>query len=524
MTSFRSRTIGEYLQIIWRRKLLIVLTAIGMLTATFLLIERLPNIYESSATVVISGTQTERQSANSRVAATTERLNSRAFLEPIITRYDPYNSRGNVDSAIAQIRQNVKVDTTYRSDFPERLTIAYRHNDPGIANAVATDLVSAFGNMNEAMEKQAADTAGNLASEIETVENRLRGMGKLRAATAGRQSASGRAAGEMNAVRAQRIAAASSIDTLTDRQFALEQQVNEQKRQIDEQQKIAKLAPSDAKASGSYGVVLVRKAELEAQLKEYGNQYTAKNPKVIQTRTQLAEINHQLAQLNAGGDQTSAPANSAENRELRSMQRELARMQTDLTITNRELERKRSSAPGGAIQATASAPIRIPASIGGTEGGGEIQSDYETLRKRYDVLLNRQDQLERMQIASAGLAPGIFQIVDMPVESRVPVGPNRLKYRVYGLALALGVALLVAFVIEFPKLYSITDDRDVEYYLGVPVIALIPETVAPTAERRSRKLLLGRAVGVVLLTTLTSAVLLLMNYLQVFTQLVALVR
>src|SRR6266498_1047744 len=127
MTSFRSRTFTEYLEIIWRRKLLIFLLAMGMLISTFLVIERLPNVYESRATVVTSGALTDRQVVNARVAAATERLTSRAFLEPVINRYHPYNSGGNIDAAVAEIRKDVRVETTYRSDFPERLTVSYRH-------------------------------------------------------------------------------------------------------------------------------------------------------------------------------------------------------------------------------------------------------------------------------------------------------------------------------------------------------------------------------------------------------------
>src|SRR5512145_3130803 len=141
MTSFRSRTFTEYLQIIWRRKLLIFLLAAGMLISTFFVIEQLPNVYESRATVVTSGALSDRQAVNARVAASTERLTSRAFLEPIIARYDPYNSGGNIDAAVAQMRSDLKVDTTYRSDFPERLTISYRHTDPTLAKNVATDLI-----------------------------------------------------------------------------------------------------------------------------------------------------------------------------------------------------------------------------------------------------------------------------------------------------------------------------------------------------------------------------------------------
>jgi uncharacterized protein involved in exopolysaccharide biosynthesis len=504
MENFRSRTFTEYVQVIWRRKLLIFLISAGMMLSTYFVINGLPNVYESRATVVISGQLNERQAVNARVSAATEQMTSRAFLEPILERHSPYGARsGNLDAAIGQIRQNIKIDTFHRSDFPERLAIAYRHTDPGVAKAVATDLIAVFGRMNEAMEKQLADEKMSVASEIAEIEGRLREMGNQRAAA--RRRSAGRTSADVSDLRARRVAAASSIETLTDKKFALEQQIAEQKRQIAEQQEIVRLVPGDARATSSYGVLLVRKAELEAQLKEYATQYTDKNPKVIQTRNQLSEINHQIAQLN-GGNQNGAAINSAEARELRAMQRDLARLQTDLGITERALERKQKSEPNAAAVAFAPAPI---VSSADGETTPELQADYQILRARYDSLLHRQEQLAGTHVAMAGFDPGIFQVVDTPAVPQVPIGPNRLKYTMFALALSLGFALLVALAIEIPKLYSITDDRDVEYYLGVPVIALIPETVAPAREQS--RLLLARTVGALLTVGLISVIIMLLS-------------
>lgn len=505
MASFRSRTFTEYLQIIWRRKLVLFFIAAVMLISTFLVIDRLPNVYESRASIVISGKQNDRQEVNARVAATTERLTSLAFLDPIARRMDPYgNANKDINAAIGQMRKSIKVETNYRSDYPERMAVTYQHRDPAMAKAVAAELLAAFNNMNDAIEKQATEEASSVASQINEVENQLRDMGKLRAAVAARRRSVGSASSQMSAARAQRIAAASSIETLTDKQFALGQQIEEQKRQIAEQQKIVKAAPSDSRASSSYGVLLVRKAELEAQLKEYGTQYTDKNPKIIQTRNQLAEINNQIAQLSGGVGQDGVALNSAEARELRAMQRELTRMQTELAVTERELNRKKQAAPD--LPNAASIPAApIVASVPSGDAPPEMQTDYEALRKRYDALLDRQQQLEKQKIAMAGFDPGIFQIVDMPAEPRTPVGPNRLKYKMFALAFAFGIALLVTIALEIPKLYSISDDRDVEYYLGVPVIALIPEAVAPV-EGRSRRLLLGRTVGALVIALALAAV------------------
>ena len=152
-----------------------------------------------------------------------------------------------------------------------------------------------------------------------------------------------------------------------------------------------------------------------------------------------------------------------------------------------------------------------------------MQTDYETLRKRYDSLLDRQEQLARVQASAAGLDRGIFQIVDSPNQPQVPVGPNRFKYKMFALALALGLGLLIAILIEVPRLYSITDDRDVEYYLGVPVIALIPEAVSPV-DGQPRRLLVGKVVGVLILAGVICAALILLNYMQVFTHAAALIH
>jgi hypothetical protein len=62
--------------------------------------------------------------------------------------------------------------------------------------------------------------------------------------------------------------------------------------------------------------------------------------------------------------------------------------------------------------------------------------------------------------------------------------------------------LLVAASREFLRLLMINDDRDVEYYLGVPVLALIPETLTPFERGRRRRLLLLRWLGLGLLSAM----------------------
>jgi hypothetical protein len=83
--------------------------------------------------------------------------------------------------------------------------------------------------------------------------------------------------------------------------------------------------------------------------------------------------------------------------------------------------------------------------------------------------------------------------------------------------MAIFVGLMAAFVVEAPRLMMIQDERDVEYLLGAPVIGLIPETLTPSESRHNRKLILVRALGVLLLAAMLVPVLaILLKKFQVF--------
>ncbi len=520
MGSIRPRSVAEYAQMLWRRKLIFLSIAGATMIAAYIIISRLPDTFESKAAIVVTSKMDDRQSIADRVAAVRERLSSRALLESVAQRHLLASSSTNqsMDLAINRLRKDIKVETFMRGDFPERLSLTYKNDNPQVAKDVATDLVAVFGSMNEALEKQLADETENLNAELNDVETRLTQISQ-RSIYRG-SGGSSRPRIDLNAVRAERSAAQSSIETLTDKQFSLEREIAQQKQQIAEQQKIVKAAPSEARSSSSYGVLLVRKAELQAQIKDYTAQYTDQNPKVIQARAQLDEINRQIAQLSTEA-QGGGAANSTEARELRTLERELARMETELAITNRAIERKQqaiASSPTTRAAISSNVPtISTPVASTAAADAPVAGNNVERLKNRYDSLLRRQERLQNVRATAAGLDPGLFQIVDMPAVPEIPTGPNRLKLLGLALILALALGLAVVIILEIPKLYSIHDDRDVEYYLGAPVIVLIPETLTPSERGHAKRLLAMRVVGMLILTLIIIPVLIfLFSNLKVF--------
>jgi predicted nucleic acid-binding Zn-ribbon protein len=491
-----------------------------MLISSFFVIKGIPTLFESRALIVVYGNKYDDQTNGAQMAAVTEQVTSRSNLEALILKYNLYNlkSDAELEGAVDGMRKAVKLDTKNRGDrpgFPESFTLSYRHRDPATAKQVVTDLLSIFDRANDAAARQAADESIAVNAEIAKIEDQLSSVGRQRASASARAGAAGRYQGEINRIRAERSTVNQSVETLTDRQYALQLQIAEQKRVIAQQQEIVRSAPpAETRSNGSYGALVRRKAELEGKLADYQAQYTETHPRVVQTREQLAEINRRIAE-SGPGDQTRAVMTTPESQELRSLQRELTRLETELEVVRREIDRKRNSL--SQLPNVGSAPVTVAPSEGSASMYSGTQFEYEGLRTRYEALLKRQDSLHKSLSPTAGLGPALFQVVDQPNLPQMPAAPNRPILFLVALGLALVAGLVAVAIAEFPRLYLIQSESDVQYFLDVPVVALIPETVTPGARPPVNRSLVGRRATVFALgLALIPVLFFLLNFLGIF--------
>ena len=92
-----------------------------------------------------------------------------------------------------------------------------------------------------------------------------------------------------------------------------------------------------------------------------------------------------------------------------------------------------------------------------------------------------------------------------------------MKLQLIGLVIALALGLLAAIASQAPRLFEVRDDRDVNYYLGAPVIALIPESFTPVERGRQRTMTLARRGLLLLLgVVLVPGLILLLNQIGLF--------
>jgi uncharacterized protein involved in exopolysaccharide biosynthesis len=499
MASFRPRSLTDFGAILWRRKWLFLLIAAAMLQATYLVARTVPNLYEGRAQVaVVVKPGDDTGSLSTQITALQHRTLSRELLAPLISKQGLIKPGEDMDAAATRLRTAIKMDVKLRAfypEFPETITITYRHADPKVAHAVVTHILSHFINTNETLSKQAA-------VQVREVEQELSGLvGALSKITNERNAATkSPALAAVEDPRLLRRQLLSEINSLSDKQFMLERQLEVQQKQIAEQKTVAQTTPnaSGATATTSYGFMLAEKARLQAVIKDYRKQYTEDNPKLKQGLLQLSEVEQTIARLEKTGDGGATKLSGPEAQVLRSLEREAEKQQTEIELTKRNLEAKRME--------LSRVPTEVPEIFANANTSAEAQAtstaEYERLSKRYFWLLDRKDALAKAQ-ADLNEGPNItlFRLIDSAYVPDIPVAPNKLLLRLLCLGMALGTAILVVGFTEARNFFRIEDERDVEYFLGAPVVGLIPETLTPVENSRIRRQKLARVglvVGIVI--------------------------
>jgi uncharacterized protein involved in exopolysaccharide biosynthesis len=265
--------------------------------------------------------------------------------------------------------------------------------------------------------------------------------------------------------------------------------------------------------SAAYGAMLTEKSKIEADIQSYSDQYTDKHPKMIQLRNQLTEINHQINRLETQTGSTLPMSLTPEGRDLIAMRRDLKRMESDLEVTQRRLDRRNqqlSKMPAASERAAAAGPAPLLAR------NDVARAEYDNMVRRYTWLLEKQDSLLKLS-AARDPSQMMFYVIDKANMPRLPAAPNRMLLMLIALAAAGAFGLAIAFAVEAPRMFMINDGSDVEYFLGAPVLAAIPETLTPTERAGKRKLRLTRNVALLALAAILAPILvILLTYLNVF--------
>src|SRR5437879_8677187 len=187
----RNGTILDILPAIWsRRKWLAILAFAAPVSAAVSLIIFLPNIYRSTATVLVDRQQipeafvksTVTSALETRLHTISQEILSRSRLEDLINRFGLYadlRTRVPLEDVIARMRSDTKLDLKSVEARGQReatvaFTISYQGSDPSTVAAVTNTLASFYIEENlKTRERQATSTAEFLKVQLGDTKRRL---------------------------------------------------------------------------------------------------------------------------------------------------------------------------------------------------------------------------------------------------------------------------------------------------------------------------------------------------------------
>lgn len=496
----RPRKLIDYLEIIWKRKGTLFLMMTVMLIATFIVIKGMPKIYQSKATVIINKQDLpEELGSGPSFESVKSQLKSRSTSADIVTKHRLYPATKKLHDAVTQLESDVvwvEETAAYLSGKPVSIKLSFKYSEAATCEKVLTDLIGRFDDANRTISRMAASEANRITEEIGKIQSRLRVVAPrndLAMLESGMRSSM---AATSAITAAERRTVMSQIQELRDREYRLSGQIAEGRRLIGEQESIVRAQEGSVEFNNpAASALLLKRTELNAQLLQFRSQYTDRNPKVIGVQTQLDQVNRELELLKST-PKSAAAGPSAASMDLRRMKQELRNAETDLEVSKMDISRKERTVLG--MPTGGSLGIGIDSQTLASLSP-ENKSEYERLIAELNTLASKREGLFRLGDIGRSGNP-IFKIVERPIKPDAHIGPNRVYLMTVALGLSLIVALLTVFALEMPSIVLLNNERDVEYFLGAPVLAYIPETVTPLERTRYRRLSWARGLLFLLLT------------------------
>ena len=115
----------------------------------------------------------------------------------------------------------------------------------------------------------------------------------------------------------------------------------------------------------------------------------------------------------------------------------------------------------------------------------QLTRDYQTALEFYNQLLAKKNQSEMATDLERRQQGEQFRVLDPPNLPEKPTFPNRPLFAAGGFGGGLALGLMIALLLEFRD-KSIRTEQDVQLYLELPTLMLMPSVEVDESQRRER--------------------------------------
>lgn len=450
-------TFHDYLSILRRRALAMILVFGLVLTAAVVVAFSLPRIYESSATILVEGPQiqvpaSENAASQSRpeerVNLIRQRLMTRENLVRFAEQHQLFTENGkrvlSETDVVKAMRNSIQLDLVGGSAEPWAprpksisFNLTFRYGDPATALAVTRDLADFFLSSNRRDRvDQATRTTEFLGTEAQRVRKELESLEARIAVFKSQQSV---ASTESTALTQGSLQSMEADLRVVERDHRIAQS---ELRAVEVELAAAKrgvMAPGAVTSAGPSQT----EQELErarAQLASLRAVYSESHPDVRSLERRILGLEQAVAA--EGRVQTPSRTAARDQAELAvsrlTAQVEAARSRVDLLVDQQASLRASIAQFRGQ---TARAP-QVEQQLAG------LQRDYDAAKAKYEELRTQLLSAQVVENLEGGEQAERFTMLEPPLLPEYPIKPSRKKIVLAGAAAAVGAAAAIALLLE----------------------------------------------------------------------------
>jgi protein tyrosine kinase modulator len=475
-----------------RRKWLGVIVFLLPLTAATVMIMALPDLYESSALVVIERQQVPEAFVRSTVTSELEiRLHtmsqeilSRSRLESLVARmglYPDLKGPRSAEEAVDRMRRDIRLELRTADanrgstmSMTTSFTLSYRGKDPQTVAVVTNTLASFYIEENlKARERQATGTAEFLKVQLSDAKRRLDAqearMGELQR----------RYMGELPQQLQGNLATLDSLNA------QLRINSDNQVRLAERRDTVAGQLAQARLNSGGPEPDEVRLARLQQELISLRMKYTDLWPDIIRIKDEIERLKTDLAAPKPKPDPKAV--SGPPTPEVARLQDTLRSIETELKLAKQDEQRLRQGLTSYQTRLD-NAPKREQEYLDATRDYQSTKELYQNLTRKYDDSLLSESMEQRQKGEQ-------FRIVDSAMPSSTPAAPRRPRLLLAALALSFGLGAGSMVLMEVLDT-SFHSSRDLRAYTTVPILVNIPRILTEADARSGRWRFRLAAVGV----------------------------
>lgn len=471
----REFTPSDYLAMLRRHWVLILILALVGPGIGYGVSRYLPSRYKSSTLILVEQPSVpvefvkpvDTTDVNERLASMQQQILSRTRLEPIIRQYGLFQSDASsmsMDDLVARLQKAIEVtpvlpmEATHAANLPG-FFVNVTLPDPRLAQEVCTSITSMFIEENlKSRQSRSEETTQFLEQQLQDSKKNLDEQDSKLAAFQSRY---------MGSLPDEANTNINLLNNLTSQLDASTEAISraQQEKSLNQSMLSQQVAAWQATKTGQNpDTVQQQLTALESQLTSLQARYTDDYPDVIKAKADIAALKKKIAE---GGDQTVVEDKNPKVEPAQITQLRAVIRNDDQTISEKTKEqdqiRQQIKTYQGRIQSTPGVEQQFKEL---TRGYQTAVQSYNDLQKKYQDSEMAVD-LERKQQGQQ------FRVLDPANLPDRPSFPNRPLFAFGGFGAGLGLGVVLALFIEIQNT-SMRSERDVEFALRLPVLAMVP--------------------------------------------------